>query len=439
MAKVLTAASIIRFKGGDKRQEIPDAACPGLNLIVQPTGAKSWAVRTRLNGRLLKFTIGKYLAGEDQARAGAELVSVRAQAADIIRQARTGADPREVKAEAEAAQKLEREEKAKESYEAVLRLFIKRHAMKRRTWRETARTLGLVAGEGDRDDIDTFISRSGGLVERWGARHVGSIKRAEIVKVLDEVVDAGNPIAANRRLAALRKMFNWCVARGTLAASPCVGIEAPGEETSRDRILSDDELRLLLKACAKVGGIHGDLTKLLLYTAQRRSECAEMVFREVDGDIWTIPAERSKNKKPHQVPLNAGALAVLDGRPRITGPGYAFTIGGGSPFSGFTPLKQAVDKALAELAGEGVEIAPWTLHDLRRTAASGMQRLGIKVEVVEKLLNHSSGTFRGIVGVYQRHDYVDEKRHAAEAWGTHLDGLLKEAPGGNVVPMVRAS
>lgn len=439
--KVTTPAALVRFKKDPtKRQEIPDAIVPGLYFLIQPSGAKSWAVRARVDGRLLKFTLGRYLAGDDQALAGAEITKARDEAREMIRQAKSGGDPRLAKAEAEAQQKLEREEKAKESFDALARSFIKRHAMKKtRTWRETARTLGLVAGDGGRDEIDGFVAKPDSLVAKWGGRHIGAIKRQEIVTALDEVVDAGSPIAANRRLAAVRKMFNWCVKRGHLHASPCAGIEKPGEEVSRERTLSDNELRLLLKACANVGGIQGDLVKLLLYTAQRRTECAEMAWREVNDNSWIIPTERSKNKKPHLVPLNAGALVILDARPRIAGPGYAFTIGGSAAFSGFAKLKQDIDKAMAELAEEGAEIPHWTLHDLRRTAASGMQKLGIKVDVVEKLLNHISGTFSGIVKVYNLYDYAAEKRHAADAWGVFLDGLLKDAPADNVLPMVRAS
>ena len=445
-AKRLTPAAISKVKGGDKRQEMPDAACPGLYFLVQPSGAKSWACRARVDGRLLKFTLGKYLAGDNMARAGVELTKARAEAAEMIRQAKGGADPRQAKAEAEAAKKRAADEKAKESFEAIVRAFVKHqrttkksNGTLRRQWRETARTLGLVTGEGDRDDIDAFVAKPDGLVERWGNRHIGAITKKEISAALKETVAAGHPVAANRRLAALRTMFNWCVGEDVLTASPCAGINPPsGGETSRDRVLDDNELRLLLKACAKLGGISGDLPKLLLYTGQRRNECAQMRWREVKDDIWTIPAARAKNDNPHLVPLNAGAQAILAGRPRIAGPGYAFTIGGGSAFDGFDKLKKKIDATMAELAGEDAEPIPhWTLHDLRRTVATGMQRLGVRIEVTEKLLNHKSGTLKGIVAVYQHHDYAAEKRHAADAWGALLDGLLKDAPADNVVPMQR--
>lgn len=439
MAKALTAAAISKFKGGAKRQEIPDAHTPGLYFLVQPSGAKSWAVRARVDGRLLKFTIGKYLAGDDQARAGAELSKARAEAAEIIRQAKAGANPRQVKADAEAAQKLDREDKAKASFEACVREFLKRHASKKKTWRETARTLGLVAGEGDRNDLKLFVASPEGLCAKWGDRHIGAIKRRDIVAHLDEVMDAGHPYAANRRLAALSKMFSWAVERGMVDGSPCAGIGKPGDEKFRDRILSDDEMRLLLLACNQVGGLVGDFVKFLAYTAQRRNECAGLMWKEVDGDLWTIPAARSKNGVASIVPLSASAAAILAGRDRIAGPGYAFTIGGGAAFSGFAAAKIAIDKAMAAAAPEGAVIPPWRFHDLRRSAASGMARLGIQIPVVEKLLNHSSGTFKGIVSVYQKHDFAPEKRFACDAWAAHLDGLLAEKPADNVVPMARAS
>src|SRR5262249_26872498 len=139
----------------------------------------------------------------------------------------------------------------------------------------------------------------------------------DVLVVLDRVVDGGAPIAANRVHAAVRKFFNWCVARDILAASPCAGIEPPTAERARDRVLSDDELRLVWQAADKLGGTFGPLVKLLALMGQRRDEIARMRWDELDfgARMWTLPAERTKNNKPHEVPLSNAALAVLNNVP----------------------------------------------------------------------------------------------------------------------------
>lgn len=160
-----------------------------------------------------------------------------------------------------------------------------------------------------------------------------------------------------------------------------------------------------------------------------------MTWGEIDMDAaeWVIPAARSKNGEPHVVPLSEPAMAVLKALPRIKGrAGYIFTTNGDNPVSGFSRMKKRIDMLMAETAGE-VEIPDWTLHDIRRTVAAGMQRIGVKMEVTEKVLNHKSGSFRGIAGIYQVHDYADEKRAALDAWGNFVADLVEDRGKNNVV------
>jgi integrase len=244
------------------------------------------------------------------------------------------------------------------------------------------------------------------------------------------VVDGGAPIAANRVLAAVRKFFNWCVARDILAASPCAGVKPPTAERSRDRVLTDDELRLVWAAAEKLGGTFGPLVKLLALTGQRRDEVARIKFEEINFDarLWTLPPARTKNNQPHEVPLSKPALAVLQRLPRtVESPFVLTTNGGASPASGYSKNKRRLDALLP------ADMPSWRLHDLRRTAASGMARLGINLPVIEKVLNHASGSFAGIVGVYQRHSFADEKRHALEAWGNFVEALVEGKPASKVL------
>jgi integrase len=200
---------------------------------------------------------------------------------------------------------------------------------------------------------------------------------------------------------------------------------------SRDRVLSDDELRLVWKAAEGMGWPFGPMVQLLVLTGQRRSEVAGMEWQEVDLEkaTWVIPSHRTKNAEAHLVPLSPPAVAILASLPRVGD--YVFTTTGRTPVSGFSRAKAALDGR--------AEIAPWRLHDVRRTVASGMARLGVNLPVIEKVLNHTSGSFAGIVGVYQRHSFADEKRRALEVWGRFVEELVSDEPAGNVVALGRSA
>ncbi len=217
------------------------------------------------------------------------------------------------------------------------------------------------------------------------------------------------------------------------------GVKPAAKESSRDRALSDDEVRWFWQACEAEGFPWGPMGKILLLTGQRRREVAQMTEAEIDGAAWRLPAARVKNGRPHTVPLSDAALAVLKASPRIKSkPGYIFTTTGPSPVSGFHKARERLAARMSEIAarerGVPVSIDHWTFHDLRRTAATGMARIGIPVRVTEAVLNHVSGTGGGIVAVYQRHDFADEKRAALEAW-SRLVLQLVEGKVDNVVQL----
>ncbi|MGX5803502.1 tyrosine-type recombinase/integrase [Bradyrhizobium sp. Arg314] len=447
MAKALTAASLLKLKTDDKRREIPDGVLSGLYFVIQPTGRKSWAVRYRASGAPKKVTLGNSLFGDDVDAAGAELTRMRQEAASILERVRKGEDPG---AEKQAAKRAPKADTDRDLFLNVVTRYLKEYAAKRRNFPEKARLLGM---RQDGDEWQTNADRAAGL---WGAKRIQDITRRDIREHLETLATTA-PIGANRTFAELRKFFNWTVGKDILDASPMADLQAPSEENdSRNRVLirrkevpgsSDDELRWLWQASKSYDetgrGPFGSFLQLLMLTGQRRSEVAEMTWPEVDLDAreWVIPAARSKNGEPHVVPLSKQALAVLKAVPRIKGKaGYVFTTDGEHPVSGFSRMKQRIDKLMAGYAAEAdVEIPDWTLHDIRRTVAAGMQRIGIKMEVTEKVLNHKSGSFRGIAGIYQVHDYADEKRAALDAWASFLMTLVEKKKDSNVVPMKAGS
>ena len=393
MAKKLTALKVEQARANPhKRIEIPDAGKPGLYLVIQPSKKKSWAVRYRFRGQAKKLTLDGFPS----------LGTARKLAQDALDAVAEGSDP--------AAEKRAKKyaDTSSDLFSAVAADFVERHA-KRNTRASSVRL------------TEQWLNKD--VLPRWGNKRIQDITKRDVLDLLDAVIDRGGGLSANRVLAVIRKLFNWAVQRGVITVSPVAGIKPPLAEQSRDRILTDDEIRWLWLACEKVGYPFGSMAKLLLLSGQRRNEVAGMTWGEIDLDkkLWTLPGGRTKNDEAHEVPLSeAGArghcivaahqkrqgLSVHDKRQD-------------SRFSGYSRAKAVIDKAMLDIAREergDIEIPRWTFHDLRRTAVSGMARLGISLPVIEKTVNHSSGSFAGIVGVYQRHSFADEKRNALEAW-----------------------
>jgi integrase len=400
MAKPLTAKAIENLRPGDTRREIPDAGCRGLYLILQPSGRRAWAVRYRFGGKPRKLTLDGV----------GTLAAARKAATDALHQLEQGRDPAVLKFETKATAERASADRAADTVEQWAAHFIERHA-KRKTrqnsWKQTTHVF---------DDI---------VLPAWRGRTVHDIKRRDIIEVVEGVAE-DRPIMANRTLAALSKFFAWLCERDIITASPCTGVKRPSDEHARDRVLSDDEIHALWLACDAIGGPAGACVKMLLLTGQRRSEVSGMRRVEITGDVWTLSPERTKNGQRHDVPLSEQALAIIESMPVIGD--YIFTSTGAAPLWHFDRIKRLLD---AHVKPE----TPWVLHDLRRTAASGMAKLGIRLPIIEKVLNHSSGTFRGIVGTYQRHDFAGEKRHALQAWADHVDAIVRGEPRGNVTPL----
>lgn len=409
MAKAFTVRGIDAVQPSSGRVEVRDGRTPGLCLVVQPTGHRSFAFRYRspVSGKPTKLTLGSY-PGE------ITLEAARTAALDARRAVTAGRDPADEKKIA----KFERDDKGL-LVETLLDEFVKLHIeVKNKT--STA------------DEHKRLIEKR--IKPAWKGRNIRTITRIDVNTLLQGMVAKGAPVSANRTFAVIRRFFKWVLTlEGALPSdkSPAARVVAPTPETSRERKLTDDEMRALWKSTQGIEPF-SVMVRLLLLTGQRRGEVSGMRWEELslDGDepTWTIPSARAKNDKEHIVPLAPAAVALIRSLKIIDGSKYVLTTTGTTPISGFSKGKIALDKAmlldLREHTPDLDEVADWRLHDLRRTFASGMAPLKQPVHVVERLLNHISGSFAGIVGVYQQYEYAPEMRVAALAWADHLETVI---------------
>jgi integrase len=394
----------VRPPARGRRIEYFDAAFGGLALRVTDTGHKSWCLYYRINGRQRRLTIDSWPRIKTKA--------ARVAAGAALERLREGFDPAEEK-------RQRRDERASEAdtFSIAVSDYL-------------ARARPNLA-PGTFKEVKRVLERE--FASAWQNRPLASITRGDVNLIIDRIVARGAGIQANRAFAYLRAMLNWTVERGRLPVSPIAG-KPPTRERPRDRVLNNDEVRWLWHACDEIEWPFGPLVKLMLLTAQRRDEVASLEWSELDlkKRLWTMPREKAKNDRAHEVQLSDLALDLLNSIPRI-GHGLVFTSTGTTPVSGFSRAKRRLDAAMVaakheELGAKCEPIAKWTLHDLRRTAATGIARLNFPPHVIDRLLNHLSGTIRGMAAVYNRFEYIDDRRAALEAWGRHINNLIAPAP-----------
>lgn len=353
-----------------------DQKVRGLGLRVSATGHRAWFLmyRKRSDPKLRRLTLGTYPA--------LGLADARAAAQEAITAIAKGGDPAQDKQDLKAAPTV------KELAEDYLDKYAK---PKKRSWKRDAQIL------------------KANVVPAWGSRKIHDVRRRDVIALLDSIVTAGAPIQANRTLALIRKMFNWAISRDLIEANPCTQVKAPAAENQRDRVLSEDEIRLLWAALDGQATDIAAIFRLQLMTAQRIGEVLQMRWDAIDlaSAWWTIPKEGSKNKLSHRVPLAPMALEILESLPRHSD--WVFpSPRPGKPIANIYKARERVTKA------SGVEFVP---HDLRRTAASLMASLGTDPRIIAKILNHVEP---GVTKVYNRHSYDREKMAALHQWAIRL-------------------
>ncbi|MGO9684616.1 MAG: tyrosine-type recombinase/integrase [Steroidobacteraceae bacterium] len=445
MSKPLTAAAVAKYRPGPKRRIIRDGGARSLFLVIEPSGHRSWRMRFRTpTGRIAKVTLGsvdlsgRELKGDPAIGQPLSLQAARQLAATVHRERALG---RDVAAEHKARrhrQRTEIEERSASTFGAAVRDYVNEFARpKTRNWRDTAKHLGLHY----RDDTDTFDEAKGGLSQRWAERPVASIDDHDVWSVVDEARRLGIPgigvrvegIADSRGravFAALSAMFGWLKKQRRVKSNPCADLDRPSPGAPRDRVLAADEVRWLWKACDAIDAPFGPLLKLLLLTGQRRDEVAGMTAGELsdDGTTWTIGGSRTKNHRTHVVPLAPLARDLIAS---VKGEGnFVFSTTSTTPVSGWSRMKRRLDAAMLDAAkkerGKDAVITPWRLHDLRRTAVTGMVELGIAPHLVELIVNHVSGARAGVAGIYNKSEMLPKRRDALERWARYV-GLIIDA------------
>jgi integrase len=385
-----------------------DQSQPGFGLMVTAAGHRSYVCQYRVRGTSRRLILKSVLS----------LGAARKEAKVVLGAAARGQDPLAERREAEASA----DDTLRSIVESFFGRYLRRDGTKLRTADERLRTFERL------------------VFKKFGARQIGDIKRIEITKLLDKIEDEHGPRMATLTLAYLRKVMNWHASRSGDFRSPRVQGMARGTVGKRERTLTGDELRALWRAAEGWDHPFARMLRFILLTAVRRNEAAKMRRSEVQGDIWTIPALRYKTAINFELPLSRAALSMVENSPKKGREGFMFTTDGEAGLAGYTKFKAEFDRRmLAELRkaaaerGEDsseIELTPWVIHDLRRTARSLMSDAGVPPDHAERCLGHKMPAIRG---TYDRYDYNREKLAAFEALAAQMRMILDPVP--NVVPL----
>lgn len=385
---MLTDTKVVAIKKPAKgQQEHPDTGgVTGLRLRVGAGGKKTWIVRRRLGAKVINKKLGAYPA--------LGLASARTKALKLI----------------EALDVQGADAVTDRTFGAVADAWIERVAKpKNDSWRQQQRRLEMY------------------VYPAWRDRRIADIRRADVRELIEGIE---GDVLPNRVLAGIKTVFRFALSRDWIEASPVDGIEKPKSETPRDRVLAMEEIKRIWGAAGLAGFPFGLFVQMLTLTGQRRTEVAGMRWADVDleGATWTLSGAETKSERTHLVPLSEPAVALLKAMPRLGS--FVFSTDGETHISGFAKGKSRLD---AFIAGSGDPLAPWTLHDLRRSAATHMVRLGVLEEVVGRVLNHAP---KGVTAkVYALHSYAPEKRSALDRWAAEVLRAVEGKATGVVVPL----
>jgi integrase len=405
----ITKRLVDAMRPGPRDLYVWDQTLAGFGLKVTPKGKKVYVVQYRMGGR--GFTLRRYTIGPHGVYTPEE---ARERARKVRQTVCDGIDPM-----------LLKKQERLNTVEKLIQGFIQ---SRRRKGRRSA------------DEIQRVLEREIG--KAWRGRSVASITKPDIHHVLDAIMDRGSSVIANRTLAHLKTMFNWAKSRGIIMHSPADNIEKPGEEVSRERTPDDSEITEIWRATAKLDWPFEPALKLLILTGQRREEVGQMRWSELklSEGVWTLPAARTKNGQPHDIHLSPLAVRVVATITPTENCDLVFSTNGQTPISGWSKAKRRLDEEIeaarrTRARGRGedpdkVMLMPeWRIHDLRRSVATGLSNLGIAPVVADRILNHVPKKQKGqVMFVYNRAQYLKDRREAMELWGGHIERVIGDAP-----------
>jgi integrase len=378
-------------KPGQKDTLIFDADLKGFGLRIASTGAKWFFVQYPARGVTRRVTVGRFgtLTPAEARRAARALLASAA----------LGNDPY-------AARKAAAADAAKAESEVTFATLIK-------AWADARRT----------DRRDSYLNEAINCLTRnlplWQNRPAGSITFPEAVAALDGVKAAKGIVQANRTLAYSRACYGWAVRRQQVASNPFKGIERPGREVARERVLTGDELGMIWRACDTLSPVRAAFVRVLMLTLARSAEVSAMTWDELSADLstWTLPAERSKNRRSHLTHLSGPVRDIIRSLPKIRGNPHVFAGYGDSPIDGSSHTKEQIEAALSRA---GMPIDNWRFHDCRRAGVTALAGMGVAPHIADKLLNHVTGSIQGVALVYQRHEFLPERKAALDTWAAFV-------------------
>jgi integrase len=374
----LTELAIRKAKPADKRYDLFDASVRGLGLRVATSGTKSWFMMRRFNGRMIRTTFGRYPE--------VPLALARLKAPNIL---------------ADMADGQTAGQRKTDLFRVVLDEWLKKDQAKNKSVHQVR------------------VAMYKHVLPTFGSIPVASITKRDINRLIDKIVDAGSPIAANRVLAFTKRFFSWCRERDILELSPAEAIRPPSKEKTRDRVLTLEEMKKFWVACDQIGYPWGPIFQLLLLTGARLREVAQASWDEISivDRTLDLPARRTKNGRSHQIQLSVQAMNIIQALPKVEGQGLLFTTNGKTAVSGFSKVKKRLDI----MSG----VSDWRYHDLRRSFAThSTERLSISPVIADKILNHVTGQVRGVAAIYQHGEYLEERRTALQKWGDFIQELV---------------